>query len=61
MTAWPWLIFSGIFLIAGILAIVYRTAGIFGGRGTGIWGIVAGVIALICSGIAAYLGISMLT
>jgi hypothetical protein len=61
MTAWPWLIFSGIFLIAGILAIVYRTADIFGGRGTGIWGIVAGVIALICSGIAAYLGISMLT
>lgn len=60
MTAWGWLIMSGVFLIAGILAIVFRTAAIFGGAGRGVWGIIAGIIALICSGVAAYLGISML-
>ena len=60
MTAWGWFIFCGIFLVAGILAIVYRTAAIFGGPGRGVWGIVAGVIALVCSVIAGILGVVML-
>ena len=60
MTAWGWLIMSGVFLIAGILAIVFRTAAIFGGSGRGAWGILAGIIAFVFSGIAAYLGIAML-
>ena len=60
MTWWGWLIMSIVFIIAGILAIVYRSAAIFGGYGRGIWGIIAGIIAFICAIIAGVLCIIML-
>ena len=60
MTWWGWLIISIVFIVAGILAIVYRTAAIFGGSGRGVWGIIAGIIAFICAIIAGVFFITML-